>query len=255
MVLAHDVASATPGTRQGRDIPILLLHSTVGDRRMWDHQITTLTTAGYRVIRCDLRGYGQSPAPTESYNDAEDVFGLLDHLGEHHIDLIGASGGGLVATEFAARWPDRVRKLVLISTAGAEHTPSPELKAFDTEEEGLLEAGNIQQAVELNIRTWLSPNVPTATRELVVQMQTKAFELQLTMDDVEERTAEIDPSWISAQTLLISGEQDFADFNRIAEYLAAKIPDSAHRHLEWAGHLPTLERPAEMDRIIKDFLN
>src|SRR5699024_9938348 len=60
MVLAHDVAGETPGNTQGLDIPVLLLHSTVCDRRMWDHQVITLTNAGYRVIRCDLSGYGQS---------------------------------------------------------------------------------------------------------------------------------------------------------------------------------------------------
>lgn len=253
MTLAHDVAE--PADRPARDTPVLLLHSTLADRRMWDHQVRSLTAAGYRVIRCDLSGYGQSPAPTGPYNDAEDVRGLLDALGAERVDMVGASGGGLVATEVAARWPHRVARLVLIATAAAGHEPGPELAAFVVAEDELLEAGRIDEAVELNLRTWLQTDVPQPARELVWQMQRRAFELQQAMDDVPELAAEVDPARITAPTLLISGARDFADFRRIAERLATRIPSAEHRHLPWAGHLPTLERPEVMDQHILDHLD
>jgi len=253
MVLAHDVVD--PADAPTRDTPVLLLHSTVGDRRMWDHQVRSFTAAGHRVIRCDLSGFGQSPAPTAPYNDAVDVRELLEALGVERVNLVGASGGGLVATEVAARWPDRVANLVLIASAAAEHRPSSPLAAFVAAEEELLEAGDIDGAVELNLRTWVQPDVPEPTRTLLGQMQCRAFELQLAMDDVEERAVQVDPARITARTLLISGARDFADFRHIAERLAARIPGAEHRHLDWAGHLPTVERPEEMDRLILDFLD
>lgn len=251
--LAYD--EVIPGAGPDRGAAILLLHSTVGDRRMWDHQVRSFTAAGHRVIRCDLSGHGQSPAPASPYNDADDVRELLDDLGVEHVSLVGASGGGLVATEVAARWPHRVMSLVLIAAAAAGHEPSPELAAFATAEDELLEAGSIDEAVELNLRTWVQPAVAEPTRELVGRMQRRAFELQLAMDDVEEREVEVDPGRITAPTLLISGARDFADFRQIAEWLAAQIPGAEHRHLDWAGHLPTLERPEVMDQLILEFVD
>lgn len=254
MILAHDVVDEIPKNDSAGTVPILLLHSTVCDRRMWDQQMNTIAVAGYRAIRCDLSGYGETPASSSPYSDADDVLALMDDLGVEQASLIGASGGGLVATEVAARWPERVPNLLLVSTAAADHEPSPELAAFAAEEEELLEAGKIERAVELNLNTWVRSDVPNRTRELVGQMQRRAFELQLAMDDVEELEAAVDPSRIAARTLLVSGARDFEDFRRIAEDLTARIPSAEHRHLDWAGHLPTLEHPEEMDQLIMDFL-
>ena len=61
MVLAHDL--------DGTGDPVVLLHSGVADRRMWRPQCGPLLDAGYRVLRPDFRGHGESPMPTEPYND------------------------------------------------------------------------------------------------------------------------------------------------------------------------------------------
>lgn len=258
-VLAHDIVDTvdTADTVDAWSPSVLLLHSTVGDRRMWDHQVATLSSAGLGVISCDLSGYGESPPPTSAYNDAEDVLALLDHLGEESVDIVAASGGGEVATELAARWPDRVRKLLLICTAGQGHGPGEELAAFAEEEDRLLESGQFDAAVDLNLRTWVQSTVPDEVRDLVATMQRRAFEVQSSMGDVDEKEVdenELDPDRISADTLLISGGRDFVDFRTIAEKLAARIPRARHEHLDWAGHLPTLERPEEMDAVMLGFL-
>ncbi|MFB8277666.1 alpha/beta fold hydrolase [Nocardia colli] len=65
MTLPHDVAGDGP--------PVVLLHAGVCDRRMWAPQWTTLTDAGYRLVRCDFRGFGDAPVPPHPYNDAEDI--------------------------------------------------------------------------------------------------------------------------------------------------------------------------------------
>src|SRR4051794_33940355 len=106
MVLAHDVAGHGPA--------VVLLHSTGCDRRMWDPQLPALVNAGYRVVRCDLRGFGQTPMPTRPYSNALDVADLLDLLGIERTALAGSSGGGRVALEVAARRPRRVTALALL---------------------------------------------------------------------------------------------------------------------------------------------
>ncbi|MFD0560895.1 alpha/beta fold hydrolase [Kitasatospora saccharophila] len=56
MTITHEVAGSGPA--------VVLLHSSVCDRRMWDGQWDALRGAGYRVLRCDFRGFGETPART-----------------------------------------------------------------------------------------------------------------------------------------------------------------------------------------------
>ncbi|MFI6996755.1 alpha/beta fold hydrolase [Nocardia sp. NPDC050175] len=247
MLLPHDVAGGGP--------PVVLLHAGVCDRRMWDPQWTALINAGYRVMRCDFRGFGQTPVPPHLFNDAEDVLALLDRLGIEHTALIASSYGGEVAMEIAARWPQRMTILALLCTAMPEHNPSPALQAFDTREEALLEAGDIAAAVELNVATWLGPDADAQTRESVRQMQRRAFELQLAAADAPgRRKAEFDLSAITAPVLAISGEHDLPDFRQIAARLPHQLADARHRELAGAAHLPNLERPAETTAALITFL-
>ena len=248
MALSYDVA--------GSGATVVLLHSTVCDRRMWDPQMPALVDAGYRVLRCDFRGFGRTPVPDRPYSDAEDVVDLFDLLGIEHAALIGASGGGRVALEVAARWPQRVTSLALLCTALTGHQPGAELRAVGEREEELLEAGDVAAATELQVDTWLGPDADDAAREKVRQMQGRAFEVQLAAtEEFQSRRAEVDPSAITVPGLFVSGGHDFADFRHIAAHLSDRIADARHLELPWAGHLPNLERPDAVNRILLDFLH
>lgn len=247
MALSYDVVGDGPA--------VVLLHSTVCDRRMWDPQMPVLVESGYRAVRCDLRGFGQTPMPDRPHNDAQDVTDLLDRLGIDHAALIGSSGGGRVALEIAARWPDRVTALALLCTASAGHEPSAELRAFGEREDTLIEAGDIAGATEINVDTWVGPHADEATRDKVRQMQRHAFEVQLAAtEEFAPIRAEIDLSAVTAPTLLISGDHDLADFRDIAAVLSGRLADARHIELAWAGHLPSLERPDAVNPVLVDFL-
>jgi len=112
-----------------------LLHSSVCDRRMWDPQWPVLAAAGYRVVRCDFRGFGDSPVADRPYGDAGDVMDLLDHLGIERAALVGSSYGGQVALDVAATRPDAVTALVLLCSALPGHPPGPALRSFAEREE------------------------------------------------------------------------------------------------------------------------
>jgi pimeloyl-ACP methyl ester carboxylesterase len=248
MTLSHDVAGSGPA--------VVLLHSMVCDRRMWDPQVPVLVNAGYRVMRCDLRGFGQTPMPDGPYDDAQDVTDLLALLGIEHAALVAASGGGEVALEIATRWPQRVTCLVLLCTALAGHEPSAELKAFGEREEALVEAGDIAAATELSVGTWLGPHADEATRDKVRQMQSRTFEVQLAaVEEFEPIRGETDLSAITAPSLLISGSHDLVDFRQIAAHLSEQLADARHLELAWAGHLPSLERPDALNPILINFLH
>jgi 3-oxoadipate enol-lactonase len=247
MTLSHDVAGSGPA--------VVLLHSMVCDRRMWDPQMAILINAGYRVMRCDMQGFGETPPPDRPYNDAQDVIDLLDLLGIEQAALIAASGGGRVALELAARWPLRATSLALLCTALAGREPSAERRAFGEREDALIEAGDIDGATELNVNTWLGPHADEATREKVREMQSHAFKIQLAAEEFEPIGAETDLSAITAPSLLISGGHDFTDFRQIAVHLSHELADARHLELAWAGHLPSLERPDALNPLLIDFLH
>jgi 3-oxoadipate enol-lactonase len=248
MTLAHDVTGSGPA--------VLLLHSTVCDRRMWDPQVSVLADAGYRVVRCDLPGFGETPVPAGRFDEAGTVAGLLDDLGVDRVSMVGASGGGRLAIEFASRWPDRVTALALLCTALRGHEPSAELQAFDEREEALLEAGDVAGAVDLNVEVWVGPEAKDATRDRVRAMQRHAFDVQIAAEDVpyEPVRVEPDPARITAPALLVTGAHDLPDFRDIAIHLAGRLPQARHVHLDWAGHLPSLERPEEINSLLLGFL-
>src|SRR6516165_4241483 len=200
---------------------LVLLHSTVCDRRMWDPQWPVLAEAGYRVVRCDFRGFGATPAPSAPYNDADDVLSLADELDLGPMALVGASSGGEVALEIAARRPRRVTALALVSAGMPGHEPTDELRGFWQREGELIEAGDIAGAVELNVATWLGPEADEATRERVRLMQRHAFEVQLAApEEYEPVEVDVDLHAITAPSLVVSGARDLPDFRLIAARLA-----------------------------------
>jgi len=246
MTLAHDVTGSGPD--------VLLLHSMVCDRRMWSPQVGALTAAGFRVTRCDLRGFGESPLPPAAYNDADDLLELMDALGVASAAVVASSGSGPVACELAARRPERVSALLLACAALPGWPASPEREAFASQEDALLAAGDITAAAELNVKTWVGPAADDAARSLVRDMQRHIFEVQLAAP--EPPSIEVPWQWeaIAARTLVVSGDLDLPDFTGIGDELSRRIAGAGRRRLAWAGHLPSLEDPGRFNPLLLDFL-
>jgi len=247
VTIAHDVAGDGP--------PLVLLHCGVCDRRMWDPQWPVLVEAGYRVVRGDFRGFGDSPVADRPYSDVGDVVQLMDALDIGRAALIGSSYGGRASVEIAARWPDRVAVMALLCAGLPGHEPSPELRALGAREDELLEAGDVAAAVDLNVNAWLGPEASPQAREQLREMQQRAFDLQLAATgDFELPPAEVDLSAVRAPCLALSGAHDLPDFREIAASLPGLFPDARHVELPWAGHLPSLERPGEVTSLLAGFL-
>src|SRR5258706_13488441 len=91
------LAHRDEGPRGGR--PIVLLHGSPTDRRIWAPQAKDLAAAGYRVVAADLRGHGQSPlgdGPISLGTYALDVMALADELDLGLFVVGGFSYGGVV---------------------------------------------------------------------------------------------------------------------------------------------------------------
>jgi 3-oxoadipate enol-lactonase len=243
---------------------VLLVHAGIADARMWSGVIGPLS-AQHRVIAPDLRGFGRTRLEPGPFAHADDLVALLDGLGVDRAAVVGASMGGMVALELAALAPARVTALALLGSAlDGPDEPSAALVAYDEAETAALEAGDVDAAVDVTLRMWVDGHgrdpkaaVDPAVRALVATMYRDWAALQ----DVEAKETELDPpvaerlAEITVPTLVAVGEYDVEDHVVIARRLAAELP-GAHPVVTIAGaaHLPVLERPDEVARLVLEFL-
>ncbi len=256
MELWHEIA--------GTGSPVLLIHAGICDSRMWEPQWQSFPPA-HRTVRCDLRGFGRTPLPAEGYSHARDVARLLERLELGAVALVGVSLGGRVALEVALARPDLVDRLVLVAPGLPGHEWSDAVRRFGEAEEVALERGDLDAAVEANLRMWVdgphrgSDVVDPSVRRAVGEMQRRAFELQLPVwEEAEEELLVPDAGSryveIRVPTLVLVGVEDVSDMHVIAERLASGILGARKEEIPGTAHVPSLERPEEFDRLVLPFL-
>jgi pimeloyl-ACP methyl ester carboxylesterase len=229
----------------------VLLHAGIADSRMYRRQVDTLAPA--RAL--DLPGFGQTPIGPDTPDDRTFV---RDSLPDGPATLVGTSLGGRLALELTLEVPGRVAALVLVGPGLAGHEWSEEVRAFGAEEEAALERGDLDGAVDANVRLWLADDAEPEVRDLVAEMQRNAFQLQKGHDFPPIPPLDPPPSArlgeIGVPTLVITGSEDVRDIHEIAEKLRAEIPGAESASIAGSGHLPSLERPDEFDRVVLAFL-
>ena len=234
---------------------VLLLHAGIADRRMWAPQVEALEAAGHRPLAPDLPGFGETALEPGTIAYVDDAASLLDGP----TPVVGCSFGGRVALELAAARPDLVERLVLIGAGLGSWEWSESARAGFAEEEEALERGDLAAAAAQQAQMWLADDAAPEVRRLTEAMTIRSYELQLPFDgqvkavwpevSAEARLAEID-----VPTLVVVGSEDVDDVKVVAERLAAEIPGARLQTIEGAGHLPSLERPEELNRLLLDFL-
>ena len=256
--IAYEVAGSGP--------PLVLVHAGVADRRMWDPQWAAFRI-GHRVVRYDARGYGESLPPVGAWSQHGDLLALMDELEITRAHLVGVSMGAGIVVEAALARPEAVASLFVAAPGGALlGPPSDDLQAVWREEIAALDGGDVEAAVDVNLRAWVDgPSRPVdavdpALRTFVATMQRDAFELpEWDPDDAPEtelsppadaRLAEID-CW----TLVLVGEADQPATVDAAHRIAARVP--AARFVSWpdVGHMISLERPEAFERLVLDFVD
>ncbi len=124
--LMDSFLSAVDIKPQGAQHTIVFMHGYAGVAETWEYQINHFMRF-VRVVAPDLRGHGQSDAPMTQYT-MEELVGDLEAVSKHlelpaKFSLVGHSFGGSICVEYAAKHPERIDKLVLITTAGEYPVP------------------------------------------------------------------------------------------------------------------------------------
>lgn len=231
-------------------LPVLLLsHGFSATSQMWRGQIESLAPRVHLVL-WDLRGHGRSSSPEDLERSGEeqtvdDMAALLDELGADSAIVGGLSLGGYMSLAFHARYPQRVRALLVFDTGPGYKNPdarekwnqSAEATARKLEEEGLawLRARSAERS---GAQHRSAAGLVCAARRMLTQR--------------DDRVIRSLPR-IEVPTLVLVGADD-EPFLAASSYMAAKIPRAEHVVLDGAGHAANLDRPEAFDRAVVEFL-
>lgn len=223
---------------------VILLHHGLGSTRGWGWQIPALVGAGFRVMAYDRWGYGRSsPRPgfpldylLEEPGDLQDLMNRLEIDRAH---LVGHSDGGTISLLFAAAHPERVQRIVLIA---AHIYGEPIGRAA-------LEDTLVRYQSDLEFRSSLSEVHGQKAGQLVQDWLGRWLAAETAGLDLRACLPEI-----HLPTLVVQGENDeFATLQQ-AQDIAAGIQHSELWIVPACRHQPHLEKSAEFNQRMIEFL-
>lgn len=242
----------------GRGSPVVLIHGFGIDARMWDAQFPVVAER-HRVIRYDLRGFGRSALPTgNEFRHADDLRALLDYLETPAAHVVGLSMGGTVALHHTLLFPDATASLVLVDSSLDRFDWSEE---WDASFDAIAERAQQLDAAAGNTM-WLEHELFAPARERAecrVQLERIVRESSGWHWLNDSRARGIVPpgatrlNEIRVPTLVIVGERDLPDFQRIADILAGGIGGARKVVMQGVGHMSNMENSGEFNAVVEAF--
>ncbi len=252
---------------------VLFIHGILGSQRQWQRLIDRLDDTD-RVIVPDLFGHGESDKPLGDYSlgaHAGTLRDLLDHLGVERVTLVGHSLGGGIAMEFFYLFPERVDRLVLVSSGGLGREVSPILRSATLpgaeQVLGMLASGWVLTRAETVGRAaakvgWKPGSDIQAIwhgfSALGDRSSRKAF-LKTTRAVIDVGGQSINahdylPDSLPVPTLIIWGSKDRMIPAHHAITAQKSIPNCRIELFDRAGHFPHLDDPDRFADLLADFI-
>jgi 3-oxoadipate enol-lactonase len=244
----------------GSGTPLVLVHAGIADSSMWDEQFSVLAE-DFMVVRYDMRGFGRTPMTAGTFAHRHDLAALLQHLNIARTALLGCSMGGEMIIDFALEFPGIAAALIPVASGVSgyvfEGDRPPQWNALVA----AYEQGDLVQASEYEVQIWVDgphrgpDRVPASIRDRVRAMNLIPLAIP---DDLGDEQP-LDPPAIGrlhdihVPTLVIIGELDQPRILEQCAYIAQGIPHAETATLPTA-HLPSMERPDEFNRIVREFL-
>lgn len=245
---------------QGLGPPVLLIMGLAYPSCMW-YRTRPVLNASYRTIAFDNRGIGQSDVPPGPYSIADmasDAAHVLDAAAIGSAHIFGVSMGGMIAQEFALRYPERVHSLILGCTAAGGPTAQHAEPAVI---EMLKSRGDMtaEEAAEASVPFIYDSGTPRHLIDEDIDMRRPWFptrdgyfaQLQAIMTwEAYSRLPQI-----TVPTLVIHGKNDRLVPPGNGELIAARIPGARLVMLDRAGHLFFTDQPEAAHTAIREFLS
>jgi pimeloyl-ACP methyl ester carboxylesterase len=258
------------GADSDSEEPVVLVHGLGGQWQNWLENIPRLAL-DRRVVAMDLPGFGLTPEPDDDEGISIPRYGrfvnaLCDQLGLGTVELVGSSMGGYITAEVAIQFPERVKRLVLVSAAG--------ISSAVTAQAPILTFGRVATAI--------ATNTAARHRKLAARPVTRHLSLALVaryprllkpdlayegffkgagkpgFDDALRASLDYDfrdrlPE-VKVPTLVVWGEKDSIIPVRDADEFERLIEDSRKVVMKDTGHIPMAERPNAFNDVLVEFL-
>ena len=268
---------------RGNGAPVVFLHGVGLNKDAWRKQEEFFSPSRTTIV-CDLPGHGQSPTPTHSHplppthspthspahppsRGAEEaglsdysapVAALLDELGFVSADIVGHSFGGLVALDFALRFPQKTRRVVVLN--GVFCRPPAARKAA-LQRATALANGDADPAAESALRRWFGDSWDSETSALAVEVRqwlrdanpsgyARAYCIFAECDAAFARHL----SRLSVPALFVTGEDDPHSTAEMSREMARIAPQGQCEILPGQRHMAALAAPDIVNPILMRFL-
>ncbi len=246
-------------TDTGGDGPALIFsHGFALDHTLFDAQVAAFKDK-YRCIAWDERGHGMTNCLGDftMWDSAEDVIGLMDHLGIKQATLVGLSQGGFLSMRAAVTHPDRVKALVLMDTAARSFAPE-ERAGYQQMRDFWCTEGPVGETCTIMAQTMYGPDTDQLLAKLTIarwrakapQYWAGGWSPLLDRDDFFDRLKDI-----KCPTLVIHGSEDIPFPLEVPREMAAAIPTCVGLEIiEGGPHACAATHPEEVNAALRPFL-
>jgi 3-oxoadipate enol-lactonase len=223
--------------------------------------VTELLERSYRVVVTEPRGSGGSDKPEGPYTPelvAEDLRSVLDAAGAETAHVVGLSMGGMIAQDFALRYPERLETLVLLSTLAAPDEWFTRLFQFRRD---LIRSLGLREHYRIFVMFIFSPlafrRIPDTIARLDAAVEESPPDEQAYLTQIDYCLAHDAAGELHAlrvPTLVVTGSHDLLTPVPLGRELAAAVPGARFHEVEGASHGLWLEYPEELVAVCDDFI-
>ncbi len=243
----------------GAGEPVVMVPGTFSDRRAWLKQVGALSR-NFQPVLFDPRGTGRTPDPGRPFSPddlADDVIAVMDAAGVERAHLLGHSLGAHLVLLIAARWPDRVRRVVAI--APTLYIDAYLLSVMDTWE-ALARSDLSDHALNQGLvllafgRSTFERLVPAVVREMDRHPLARDTIVRYVECDRQQDLRGL-AGKVDAQVLVVCGEEDALPGPGQSRQVARAVAGARLEILPGLGHSPHIEAPAAINRLVTTFLS
>lgn len=241
---------------------IVFSHGLLWSHKMFGEQVDFLKK-NFTIIAYDHRGQGSSEknsAPFDMDTLTLDALQIIDDLAGKPVHFVGLSMGGFIGMRLAARYPDKIRSLILLETSAnpepIENLPKYKMLNFIVGLFGVITPVANSVMNIMFAQSWLENQknkglVKKWKKELQSNKRsiTKSVEAVIYRKGVEDEIRAI-----KCPTLIVVGDEDVATKPEKAKFIQMSIPKSSLHIIQGAGHSSSIEKPEQINTLLFEWL-